>query len=317
MGEYETILYDVDGPIATITLNRPEALNTIVPPMPDEVQTAVDEAIRDAGVEVDEPCREADGGPASTRAMTSAAASTRGTSSRPSDGDEATRARHFVRGHRPGAGPDAEVHGGSSAPPSRDRPGPRLVRRRRQRLRPAGRSDPPADASQLYPTRRIGACPSGISVSDASGVDKREGVLPLKERRSLASKRAGVQLINEAVPFAEVKPSNIVLRSRRACRPQHCRGPLAAMKLPMVDQAYAPNMRPWQLAPDRPASRRLRPGATMHHGSPASGPSRARRERGRRALSIASLSLPTTDADRTQRAGRAHRPRHSDARSQP
>ena len=38
---YETLLYAVDGPIATITLNRPESLNTIVPPMPDELQDAV------------------------------------------------------------------------------------------------------------------------------------------------------------------------------------------------------------------------------------------------------------------------------------
>ena len=48
---YETLLYAVDGPIATITLNRPESLNTIVPPMPDELQDAVlragdDEAVR-------------------------------------------------------------------------------------------------------------------------------------------------------------------------------------------------------------------------------------------------------------------------------
>ena len=41
MGEYETLLYDVDGAIATITLNRPEALNTIVPPMTDELEAAV------------------------------------------------------------------------------------------------------------------------------------------------------------------------------------------------------------------------------------------------------------------------------------
>ena len=34
---YETLLYDTDGAIATITLNRPERLNTIVPPMPDEL----------------------------------------------------------------------------------------------------------------------------------------------------------------------------------------------------------------------------------------------------------------------------------------
>ncbi|MEA2209705.1 MAG: hypothetical protein QOF54_2182, partial [Solirubrobacteraceae bacterium] len=31
---YETLLYDVAGVVATITLNRPERLNTIVPPMP-------------------------------------------------------------------------------------------------------------------------------------------------------------------------------------------------------------------------------------------------------------------------------------------
>ena len=40
---YSTIAYAVDGPVARITLNRPEALNTIVPPMPDEVQDAVDD----------------------------------------------------------------------------------------------------------------------------------------------------------------------------------------------------------------------------------------------------------------------------------
>src|SRR5512144_2987096 len=33
---FETILYRVDGPVATVTLNRPDELNTIVPPMPDE-----------------------------------------------------------------------------------------------------------------------------------------------------------------------------------------------------------------------------------------------------------------------------------------
>jgi enoyl-CoA hydratase len=49
---YETLLYDVDGAIATITLNRPEALNTIIPPMPDEVEAAVHAAIRDVAVKV-------------------------------------------------------------------------------------------------------------------------------------------------------------------------------------------------------------------------------------------------------------------------
>ena len=49
---YETLLYDVDGAIATITLNRPERLNTIVPPMPEEIESAVRTANRDGQVKV-------------------------------------------------------------------------------------------------------------------------------------------------------------------------------------------------------------------------------------------------------------------------
>jgi enoyl-CoA hydratase len=49
---FETILYSTDGPVATITLNRPEHLNTIVPPMPDEVQAAVGLAVNDGDVKV-------------------------------------------------------------------------------------------------------------------------------------------------------------------------------------------------------------------------------------------------------------------------
>jgi enoyl-CoA hydratase len=49
---YETIVYATDGPVATITLNRPEQLNTIVPPMPDEVEHAVAVATGDAEVKV-------------------------------------------------------------------------------------------------------------------------------------------------------------------------------------------------------------------------------------------------------------------------
>jgi enoyl-CoA hydratase len=47
---YETLLYAVDGAIATITLNRPQRLNTIVPPMPDEIEAAVHAAVADAQV---------------------------------------------------------------------------------------------------------------------------------------------------------------------------------------------------------------------------------------------------------------------------
>jgi enoyl-CoA hydratase len=49
---YETLLYGVEEQVATITLNRPEALNTIVPPMPDEVEAAVTAAVRDGDVKV-------------------------------------------------------------------------------------------------------------------------------------------------------------------------------------------------------------------------------------------------------------------------
>ena len=49
---YETLLYDTADAVATITLNRPERLNTIVPPMPEELETAVHAAIADAQVKV-------------------------------------------------------------------------------------------------------------------------------------------------------------------------------------------------------------------------------------------------------------------------
>ena len=52
MTSYETILYATEGPRATVTLNRPEALNTIVPPMPDEVEDAVTVATRDPEIKV-------------------------------------------------------------------------------------------------------------------------------------------------------------------------------------------------------------------------------------------------------------------------
>ncbi len=50
--EFQTLLYSTAGPVATITLNRPEHLNTIVPPMPDEIEAAVGLAERDQGIKV-------------------------------------------------------------------------------------------------------------------------------------------------------------------------------------------------------------------------------------------------------------------------
>jgi enoyl-CoA hydratase len=48
----ETLLYETAGPIATITLHRPDRLNTIVPPMPDEFETAIRDATLDSAVKV-------------------------------------------------------------------------------------------------------------------------------------------------------------------------------------------------------------------------------------------------------------------------
>ncbi len=50
--DFETLLYDVEDAVATVTLNRPDRLNTIVPPMPDELEAAVHAAVRDEAVKV-------------------------------------------------------------------------------------------------------------------------------------------------------------------------------------------------------------------------------------------------------------------------
>ncbi|HEV7580157.1 MAG TPA: crotonase/enoyl-CoA hydratase family protein, partial [Mycobacterium sp.] len=52
MPDFETLLYKTAGPVATVTLNRPEHLNTIVPPMPDEIEAAIGLAERDPGIKV-------------------------------------------------------------------------------------------------------------------------------------------------------------------------------------------------------------------------------------------------------------------------
>jgi enoyl-CoA hydratase len=49
---YEAIHYRTDGPTATITLDGPDEVNTIVPPMLDELADAVERATRDHSVKV-------------------------------------------------------------------------------------------------------------------------------------------------------------------------------------------------------------------------------------------------------------------------
>jgi enoyl-CoA hydratase/carnithine racemase len=47
---YETILYETHGPVATITLNRPDALNAINPQMTAELHAALDAAATDDAI---------------------------------------------------------------------------------------------------------------------------------------------------------------------------------------------------------------------------------------------------------------------------
>ena len=47
---YTQILYEVDGPVATITLNRPKTFNAILPQLEDELHQALDEADADRKV---------------------------------------------------------------------------------------------------------------------------------------------------------------------------------------------------------------------------------------------------------------------------
>ncbi len=49
---FETLVYETADAVATITFNRPDHLNTIVPPMPQELEAAVNNAIRDSDVKV-------------------------------------------------------------------------------------------------------------------------------------------------------------------------------------------------------------------------------------------------------------------------
>lgn len=52
MSRYETVVYETSGPVATITLNRPQARNGIVPQMMDDLWDAVREAAADKQLRV-------------------------------------------------------------------------------------------------------------------------------------------------------------------------------------------------------------------------------------------------------------------------
>ncbi len=131
------ILYSADGPVATITLNRPDSLNTIVPPMPDEVQAAVRDGRARSRREGDRPAR---CGTVVLRRL-------RLRRRLPPLG----RRHHHRRRVGPREGlrradrarprADPEAHEHLALTQAGDRAGARLVRRRRQRLRALRRPD--------------------------------------------------------------------------------------------------------------------------------------------------------------------------------
>lgn len=50
MADYEFVIYEQDGPVVTITLNRPDVLNALSRPLEDELHAALDEADADDAV---------------------------------------------------------------------------------------------------------------------------------------------------------------------------------------------------------------------------------------------------------------------------
>lgn len=88
MGDYQFLIYDQDGPVVTVTLNRPEALNALSRGLEDELHAALDEADADAssraivltgagrafsaGYDISGGGGEGGGGPGGSRSPTSA-----------------------------------------------------------------------------------------------------------------------------------------------------------------------------------------------------------------------------------------------------
>lgn len=125
--EFETLLYTTAGPVATITLNRPERLNTIVPPMPDEIEAAIGLAERDSRIKVI-VLR------GSGRAFSGGYDFSGGFQHWGSHDDrwEVGSGQGFRDGHRATDGANAEVHGHLAGVQAGDRPSARLVRGRGQ-----------------------------------------------------------------------------------------------------------------------------------------------------------------------------------------
>ena len=50
MSNYNLVSYEQDGPVLVITLNQPEALNALTPPMEGELHAALEQGDRDESI---------------------------------------------------------------------------------------------------------------------------------------------------------------------------------------------------------------------------------------------------------------------------
>ncbi len=184
--DFETILYGESDAVATITLNRPESLNTIVPPMPDEVEAAVERAIADPEVKV-----------IVVRGAGRAFCAGYDFGGGFHHWDECAGHRRRVgpgqglrRRHRARARADPEADERLAGAEAGDRPGPRLVRRGRQRLRALRR---PGDRQRGRPHRHalladVGRLPVG-HVDLPARPDQGEGARA--DRKAAVGRRSG------------------------------------------------------------------------------------------------------------------------------
>ncbi len=221
----DTVRYDVEGAVATLTLNRPDRLNAIVPELIDDLEAALDRAQADKAV----------------RAMRLRGAG-----------------RVFCAGYDIGWGAEmmAEAEGDRPWDPiadyqtmtryvsaymrfvalaqARHRAGPRLLRRRRHRLRAVQRPD------RLRRGRpdRLSARP-GVGLADHLDVGlparPRARQAAAAHRRPARRAHGGrMGLASEAVPAEELDEAAMALAQRVARLPAN---QLHMMKL-LVNQAY-------------------------------------------------------------------------------
>ena len=220
----DPVLYEADDRVATLTLNRPERLNTIVPELIDAFDAALARALATARC-------------ASIRLRGAGPLLLRRLRHRLGRGDDGARSRQAL-------GPDPRlpddvalrrlVHVAVALAEAGDRAGARLLRRRRHRLR-----------ALLRPDRVRGGLPHRLPARARVGLPHDRDVdlpdrpraleAPAADRRPVDG-RTAVEwgLASEAVPEAELDDAALALAQRVAQLPAN---QLHMMKL-LVNQAF-------------------------------------------------------------------------------